>query len=327
MKTIATLAAGALALAGINSTLRADTFGAGPNTFTVDFVNIGNPGNADDAGAGGGLYSSPYGGVAYGYRMGKFEISQEQVEKASTGGLVGMLPSPHTGAEPTSRNWLQAAAFVNWLNTTTGHQAAYNLTYSGSWSMTLWSSGDAWQTGGENRYRHKDAYYFLPSEDEWYKAAYHQNDGMTANYWDYATGSNSVPTQELTGGTIPGSAVFFDPVAIVNPGDPTDANLAGGLSAYGTMGQNGNLSEWTESDLAGVNGSANATRVTRGGAWNGPESYLRSSDRVIGDPNLDHFHGFRVASIPEPTTALLLFSSGVLFVLRRQRQMPKDRNG
>lgn len=55
--------------------------------------------------------------------------------------------------------------------------------------------------------RHKDAYYFLPSEDEWNKAAYHQNDGVTANYWDYATGSNSIPSQALTDGALAGSAV------------------------------------------------------------------------------------------------------------------------
>jgi hypothetical protein len=50
--------------------LRADTFGSGANTFTIDSVTIGNPGNADDAGAGGGSYSWPDGGVAYTCRMG-----------------------------------------------------------------------------------------------------------------------------------------------------------------------------------------------------------------------------------------------------------------
>jgi hypothetical protein len=44
-------------------------------------------------------------------------------------------------------------------------------------ALTLWSSAQAWQVGGQNLYRHKDAYYFLPSEDEWYKAAFHKNDG------------------------------------------------------------------------------------------------------------------------------------------------------
>ena len=97
--------------------------------------------------------------------------------------------------------WYETAAFVNWLNISTGHHAAYQINTQMN-SQILWSSGDAWQAGGENRYRHKDAYYFLPNDDEWYKAAYHKNDGVTANYWDYATGSNNIPDGiDFTGDT------------------------------------------------------------------------------------------------------------------------------
>ena len=35
---------------------------------------------------------------------------------------------------------------------------------------------------------------WIPSEDEWYKAAYHKNNGVTGNYWDYPTGTNTVPS-------------------------------------------------------------------------------------------------------------------------------------
>jgi hypothetical protein len=308
--------AGVLAL--IVTSARADTFGSGANTFTLDFVDIGNAGNADDAGAGGGIYSSPYGGVGYFYRMGTFEISEDQITKATASGLTNVTAGANTGAEPAGHiTWYEAAAFVNFLNTSTGHQAAYQINAART-TLTLWSSADAWQTDGENLYRHKDAYYFLPSEDEWYKAAYHQNDGVTANYWDYATGSNSAPTQELTGGTTPGSAVY-DGVEAGSPADPADANLAGGLSPYGTMGQNGNLFEWTESAFDGSNTSSNEIRATRGGAWNGPEDFLRSSDRVIGDPALDNFLGFRVASVPEPSTwAMLAAGTASLLALRRR---------
>jgi hypothetical protein len=169
-----------LTLAGallLTATTHADQFGTLGNEFTLDFVHIGNAGNTDDLGAGGGLYSTPYGGVLYGYRMGVYEISQEQIEKATASGLAGVVAGAHTGAEPAANiTWYEAAAFVNWLNTSTGHQAAYQLNGTNT-VLTLWSSTDAWQLGGENRYRHKDAFSFLPSEDEWYKAAYHQNDG------------------------------------------------------------------------------------------------------------------------------------------------------
>ena len=32
-----------------------------------------------------------------------------------------------------------------------------------------------------------DAKYWIPTENEWYKAAYHKNDGVTGNYFDYPT--------------------------------------------------------------------------------------------------------------------------------------------
>ena len=53
-----------------------ETFGGGANSFSVEFVDIANPGNANDSGAGGGQYSSFYGGVAYPYRMSVTEVPQ-----------------------------------------------------------------------------------------------------------------------------------------------------------------------------------------------------------------------------------------------------------
>ena len=299
----------------------ADTFGSGGNAFTIDFVNIGNAGNADDAGAGGGIYSGPYGGVNYAYRMGTFEISQDQITKATAGGLASVVAGAHTGNEPAAfMTWFEAAAFVNWLNDQqTQGRRAYNLT--GVSSLTPWASVDAWQAGGENLYRHKDAYYFLPSEDEWYKAGYHKNDGVTANYWDYATGSNSAPTQEVAGGTTAGSAVY-DGSEPGSPGAPVDVNLAGGLSPYGTMGQNGNVREWIEGAFDGSNNSSSELRASRGGYWSNTEGDLRSSYRTFGEaPEGDSSRlGFRVASVPEPSvTIALLLGGGALLSLRRCR--------
>jgi hypothetical protein len=291
----------------------ADTFGSGGNAFTIDFVNIGNAGNADDAGAGGGLYSSPYGAVPYVYRIGTYEISQDVITKATASGLANVVAGAFTGSQPAANmTWFEAATFVNWLNTSTGHHAAYQ--YDDQVGLTLWSSAQAWQLGGENLYRHKDAYYFLPSEDEWYKAAYHKNDGVTANYWDYATGSNSIPTA-VTGGTTSGTAVFG-----VAGSMPTAVNNAGGLSPYGTMAQNGNVREWQESAFDGTNDSAFEFNVVRGGYFSIPEGGLRSSTRTEDPPaDASLLTGFRVASVPEPSTALLLIGSGSMLLLKRRR--------
>ena len=133
---------GVLVLSGAMA--EADTFGTGANGFTLDFVAVGNAGNGNDAGAGGGSYSSPYGGVAYDYRMGVNEISQAAINAAVAGGLTGMTEGSWTGNQPSANiNWFQAAAFTNWLNTSTGHAAAYQLN-AGLNALTLWSSGDAW---------------------------------------------------------------------------------------------------------------------------------------------------------------------------------------
>lgn len=307
------LALGMMATGNAQVISSSDTFGSGANTFTMDFVTVGNPGNANDAGAGGGSYSSPYGGVDYVYRISTYAISQNDIATATAAGLANVTAGAHTGDRPAaSISWYEAAAFVNWLNTSNGHQAAYNLTFTTSWSMTLWSSEEAWQLGGENLYRHKDAYYFLPSEDEWYKAAFHQNNGVTADYWDYATGSNTVPTP-VASGTGSGTAVYG------GQSGPADVNLAGGLSPYGTMGQNGNVWEWSESAFDGVNNVSSGSRAVRGGFWFFSEDVLRSSFRGFDDPSGEgDYIGFRVASVPEPSAALLVLMAGGAWLLRRR---------
>ena len=292
-----------------------DSFGSGANTFTIDFVDVGNAGNANDAGAGGGSYSSPYGGVGYDYRISTYEISQSDITNATASGLSNVTGGARTGNEPAANiSWYEAAAFVNWMNTSNGHQAAYDLTFSSGWSMTAWGASNQAATGvdsGNNAYRHKDAYYFLPSEDEWYKAAYHQNDGVTANYWDYATGSNTIPTP-VASGTTSGTAVFN------GPSDPADVNLAGGLSPYGTMGQNGNVWEWNESAFDGVNNLTDEGRGIRGGSWGNSEDPLRSSNRANLPPTFEFADiGFRVASIPEPSSIVMLLFAASALLLRR----------
>ena len=133
--------------------------------------------------------------------------------------------------------------------------------------IALWTPAEAWQQGGVNLYRHKDAKYFLPSEDEWYKAAYYDpNKGGAGvgGYWDYATGSDSAPTA-VASGTGAGTAVYGQTFGT----GPADITNAGGLSPYGTMAQNGNVFEWCESASTAPNDSAVESRVRRGGFWNG----------------------------------------------------------
>jgi hypothetical protein len=286
---------------------QADTFGTSGNEFTIDFVDIGNTDNAAD--------TTGYGAVPYDYRASTYEISQDAITKATASGMSNVTAGAWTGNQPAANiSWYEAAAFVNFLNTNSGKTAAYNLTFSGSWSMALWSSEQAWTAGGTNLYRNKDAYYFLPSENEWYKAAYYNAAGT--NYFLYPTASSSVPTA-VASGTNAGSAVY-DSVASV----PAIVDSAGGLSPYGTMGQGGNVFEWNESAGDGSNSSSSERRAVRGGDWLFPVGLLRSSGWIDAAPTYEDIDfGFRVASVPEPSTyALLLLGAGAVYCWKRRKR-------
>ena len=308
---------------GLSGPVEADTFGTGLNQFTIDFVTIGNPGNGNSG-------ASPDGGVSYVYRMGVYEISQDQIDKAKAAevvGLAALTAGAWTGQRPAANvTWYEAALFVNWLNTSQGHQAAYQIN-SLATSLTPWSSVQAWQLNGENLFRHKDAYYFLPNDDEWYKAAFHKNDGVTANYWNYATASNSQPTA-VSSGTAAGTAVYTNDFPFLT--GPAGVGESGGLSAYGTRGQNGNVWEWMESAGDRLNDSGSESRVVRGMGWDFTESSMSRFIREefapdyagtgeffpsIGSDDI----GFRVASVPEPSSAFLLSGTALGLLLRRRR--------
>ncbi len=195
--------------------------------------------------------------------------------------------------------WYEAALFVNWLNTNTEYPPAYNFTNG---TMYLCDAGQAWTLDGTNLYRNKNAFYFLPSDEEWYKAAYHKNDGVTSNYWDYAAQTNGVPRWIDASGDTAFDAVFWQGYYHNDPNVVTNAGLA---SAYGTMSQSGNMAEWMESALDGTNGLPDAPRTFRGGGWMGGEATLRASFRFSTCASGESMNvGFRVASvlapIPEP---------------------------
>ena len=145
----------------IQPSAQADTFGGGTtNEFTVDFVNIGNTGNAAD--------TTTYGAVPYDYRVGKYEITQDAITKATASGMSNVTVGRWTGNQPAALiDWYEAAAFVNFLNTNSGKTAAYNLTFTTNWSMALWSSEQAWTAGGTNLYRNKDSFYLVLREKAW----------------------------------------------------------------------------------------------------------------------------------------------------------------
>lgn len=327
--SVLSVAAGALAMvASIAAPSFAGTviFGTDSNQFQMDFVTIGNPGNAADTSGS----PNSAGSVGYTYDIGKFEVSEDMIEKYNanfgTANSLEITKDTRGRAKPaTNVSWNEAARFVNWLNTSTGNQAAYRFTTSGvNDDIALWASGDA-GFDASNPYRNSLAKYFLPSYNEWYKAAYYDpNKPGGAGYWDYATRSDTAPTA-VASGTGAGTAVFNQ-----SPGQgPADVDQAGGLSPYGVMGLGGNVREWEESSSDLANSAGFFPRGIRGGYWFDNSISLSSSFRLYNFPSLENFvDGFRVASlssdaaIPEPSMMVIgtLFGLGGLVAKRRMKK-------
>lgn len=302
-------------------------------TVTFDWADVGNPGNAGEL--SGTAYPAIVGSVDYSYRISKHEVTNAQyaeflnavdaggvnafslyAPEMSTDARGGIMLNgnaangakyeikPGRGNNPVVYiDFRDALRFVNWLENGQG---------SGGTESGVYTIGS-----GLNETRSPSATYFLPSEDEWYKAAYHKNDGVTGNYWDYPTVTNAVPYSDQppgsdapeqsktgnfwkydsrTNGYDEGYAVSAMPTFDNSVNYLTDVGAyTASLSPYGTFDQGGNAWEWTEAIID------SNKRNLRGGGWIASVDFLRASYRGGTDPTLTgNATGFRVASVPEP---------------------------
>jgi formylglycine-generating enzyme required for sulfatase activity len=176
------------------------------------------------------------------------------------------------------------------------------------------------------------ARFFIPSENQWYKAAYYKGGSTTAGYWAYGTASNTLPTSVTANGTGDGSAgssgnsANYDFGADWNgeDGNVTTVGTNGGPSAYGAFDMSGNVWEWNDLDS-----SSSSSRGLRGGGWLEFSSELSSSSRNRDNPSdEDSLIGFRVASlssdavVPEPSMMVIgmVFGLGGLAAKRRLKK-------
>jgi formylglycine-generating enzyme required for sulfatase activity len=210
--------------------------------------------------------------------------------------VLSELPIPAVGI-----TMAHALRFANWMHNgqPTGPQGP-ETTEDGAYTVTA-------EMFVHNHWtRNPGARYFLPSMDEWFKAAYYKGGGTDAGYWEYPTQSDIVPVSELPPGGVNSAAIGPVEHSQPSPGLQLVGSYHLSPGPYGTFDQAGNVVEWTDSR------AFENTRYLVGGAY---DIRGESSARVVsatgantnsGDirPDFPGFFrldtGFRMASVPEP---------------------------
>jgi formylglycine-generating enzyme required for sulfatase activity len=289
--------------------------------ITIPTVTVGNAGNAAD--------STGYGAVAYTYNIGTYEVTNAQYAEflnakaasdphglynqymgtvdpdwsvllggiARSGSDGSYTYNTITGRESNPVNYVSfwdATRFANWLHNGQGNgdteTGAYTLTAGGISANTI-TRNAGWQ-------------WAVTSEDEWYKAAYHQpasQGGDSDNYWTFPTQSNTITTAQ---------ANYANSIGNTSPVGSYAANF------YGTFDMGGNVWEWNEAIAPFPDG-----RGIRGGSFLFASNWLQSDYEGGGyNGTTDEYNdiGFRVSQIPGPGSVALMAIGG-LGALRRRR--------
>ena len=340
MKTHAFLAA-LLAVAALGPGLSARAEG-----LSIETVPVGAPANAADADTG-------HGAVLSAFRIGKTEVTVAQYaaflnavaqvpssdvitrlwseelasEKEDPGPLIlragsgtesdpyryEVAPSAKWGERAGGRpvawvSWFDAARFANWMH---NGGTAGSDTETGAYTL---ENGQVTGTVARN----PDARWWIPSEDEWYKAAYFDPAKPGGSgYWAYPTRSDVPPRAVMTPDAqgepqakpMAPAANFnevykplrrkmggvFTPVCAYASEEPAFDSRG----PWGTCDQAGSLWEWTEAVFAG-----SSNQIVRGGSWGpGLTPLSKGKRRDYGPMGQDGTYrdddtGFRLATKP-----------------------------
>ena len=292
-------------------------FSVGRAAVQVDFVTVGDEGNPPDYLNNGG--ATGVGRLLHSYKIGKHVITNaqyaeflntvepngvdaalqlynSQMSSDTRCGGIAYSAAAQNGAKYSAKagfenkpvvyvSFLDAMRFCNWLH---NGQPAGGGTETGAYDMSA---------GGLQAHS-SGALYWVPTDNEWYKAAYYDPargpslpnyvaSRGAGPYWLYATRSDVAPNFAGPNTTDANSANFYNvPGATTEAGSYTQA-----FSHYGTYDQAGNV--WNLIEEV-VNGSA---RGIRGGAWSVEAYGLQSvySNSVGPGTELDNV-GFRIAA-------------------------------
>lgn len=303
--------------------------------LNLDFVTVGDAGNPAD--------SNGHGAVAEVFQIGKTDIKavdycqflnavasksdpyalyhEKMASNPSVASITRKKESDGSftySTKNTTANlpiayvtWFSAARFCNWLHNgqpigdedaTSTETGAYTL--NGAMKD---ESGSAVTPQSDYCKLNEGAKFFIPTEDQWYKAAYYKGNGST-EYWSYPTKSDVAPDNQNKG--------YANAANYVIESKPDDSHSFpwywnyqysnGGKSPfitavglfkespgpYGTFDMGGNLFQWVS------NTGYSGTRVIRGGSWKKQHhDELNKSTCVTVNPAMGYdFVGFRIAA-------------------------------
>lgn len=185
-----------------------------------------------------------YGSVDHLYYIGKYEITNTQyceflnaigntlyngsrrenifslfsvtynagITRSGSSGTYTYEPIEYYGNRPVlGVNWFDCARYANWMHNGKGsgdtELGAYAL--EGNPSPTIVPSQNA------------GAIFWIPTENEWYKAAYYKSGSTNAGYWRYSPQSDRIPTEVVDMLTNGDGVEPEDIVGTHYPNDPT----------------------------------------------------------------------------------------------------------
>ena len=334
-----TLASGLFSLG-----LSVSTLGAAP-LVSIETMPVNNANNPGDPTTGEG-----FGSVSYNFEIGKYDVTIAQYTaflnavatntnanpaitglwikemadpkgKEDTGPLIlrktnatfnggytyQVATNSYWKAQSGNRpicwvSWFDAARFANWMNNGATNGAD---TETGAYTLTNY------QTSGFVA-RNTNATWWIPSENEWYKAAYFDpaKNGSYATsdrYNNFATHTDSLPLATATnaGGVWATNEANFNWVrkplskGTNAPGVLTPVGYyAKSKSACGTYDQCGLVWQWTEGV---VSSSTQTNRIVRGGSWGPGLTPVSCYIRRDYPPGFyeDDDTGFRLARSPK----------------------------
>jgi formylglycine-generating enzyme required for sulfatase activity len=220
---------------------------------SIDATNYVLVENKDNGGDGGGVFSP--GRVNYDYQIKKYLVTNNEyveflnavstkpntlglwdinmtdpvnppagwirtrggINRALISGSYVYTVSPNMGNKPVNYiNWFSAVRYINWLHNgkPTGAPAA-STTEDGVYTLP----GSVIQGTSKPSPNNKNSYW-LPSEDEWYKAAYYdpnKNGLGLPGYWTYATMSDSIPDAVVVDATGTANNTHSNPNICISP--------------------------------------------------------------------------------------------------------------